>query len=746
MFCTRLARYTLAANDRNALRDDVRSPLRGKKSDNTSRAKHGGGRREAVTRDVDFDDACLLDDERGAFDMNFAEIAVDGMNARDYDDAFFATADDAEYERYEREMGAGASGYREDDLLQIDNGAQQKKKNHRGTTRDDLNLPDQGMDDLMGRVGGEMGNRRASGRIQEFNPFEHNDSQHLPEYDLESDSEDGGLPPLPLDDDDDAAYQPTNASDGTGYGTGTGTGTALNVTHSSVAPSPAMLELEAAAKARAGKQVRPVRKARAARPGTARHRMQTIDQETHLGGDAYRMWLHDNSDTVVAGGRPFPTDRQVDPERAAERLNGSDEKTIREEFFDALFLKGEAGCGLLFRKEARDDVCYSFRNHFVDLFEARKQPWPILINSRAKGGFGENQRQRHPEEELAAEAEALAREAERELSVEQRRERRGRLKHLKRSEALGDLSSDDEGGYKPGPIAMGGEVDKHNLPPMDDSDEDQLPPMNDSDDERPNEDVFRAANRNVNTDGLSLADLLEGCAMDDMRSFSVGVSQQKSGGSQGLSRDFFGSENATSSVGVVVGSASRSKAASGDTSQRVTQYKLKESETPDDQAHGAMFHAARSASVNRVGSAAYNLMQFLSRAVFAAEDDEPAVVSASLQNLCHDNALTKSKAARCFYQTLVLVSGGFLDAKQDLSVPYGEIAIKPGKGFEKGSKRGREEGAEDEEDEDDERYEEEGEEGADDIEVDTDDEDVSEEISEVSEVPEPARRSKRARH
>ena len=127
-------------------------------------------------------------------------------------------------------------------------------------TRDDLTLPDQGMDDLMGRAaGGDL----------------YNDSQRLPEYDPhEYDSDDAGLPPLPLDDDDET-YQPskpTAAAQGTGTGTGTGTG--LNVTHSSVAPSPAALELEAAARNRGMNQVQPVRKQRAARPGTARHRMQ----------------------------------------------------------------------------------------------------------------------------------------------------------------------------------------------------------------------------------------------------------------------------------------------------------------------------------------------------------------------------------------------------------------------------------------------------------------------------------------
>ena len=676
-------------------------------------------------------------------------------------------------------------------------------------TRDDLTLPDQGMDDLMCRAaGGDLYNRRVGGvggNENEFNPFDINDSQRLPEYDPhEYDSDDAGLPPLPLDDDDET-YQPskpTAAAQGTGTGTGTGTG--LNVTHSSVAPSPAALELEAAARNRGMNQVQPVRKQRAARPGTARHRMQvrvvlpksrhtvcrfsehtvcpytaqhetetflfqkqTIDAETHLGGDAYRMWLHDNSDTVLEFGRPFPADLHVDITRDARFFTASDEKIVREGFFDACFLQGDRG-GILFKADAADGVCYQLRDHFASFFEARRQPWPVAVPLRQRNARDEPGRPRHPEEDLAAEAEALAEEAEREMAMERQRERRGRAKHLKRSEALGDLSSDDEGGYKPGPIAMGGEDDEHYLPPMDDDDEHELPPMDDDDDgaeAAQNHDAFRNT-RAPNRNGLSLADLLEGCSVDETHSFSVGVSQNKSG-SQGEIRsgDFFGSENAgdaPSSIGAAAASASRSKTKS------LTQYVLKKSCTPGDSIDAtgaAMNAAANSASVGNVGSAAYNLMQFLARAVFVeppgvdedgadgdgnkndAKKHQP-LRAASLQTLCVANALSKSKAARCFYQTLVLVGGGFLDVKQDLSVPYGEILIRPGKRFEaaSGGKRARaeEETEDDEESGNSETDADEGEVP----EVSHEMTEVSEDVSEVPESPPgrvPARRSKRAR-
>jgi hypothetical protein len=94
------------------------------------------------------------------------------------------------------------------------------------------------------------------------------------------------------------------------------------------------------------------------------------------------------------------------------------------------------------------------------------------------------------------------------------------------------------------------------------------------------------------------------------------------------------------------------------------------------------------------------------------------------------------------------VGGGFLDVKQDLSVPYGEILIRPGKRFEaaSGGKRARaeEETEDDEESGNSETDADEGEVP----EVSHEMTEVSEDVSEVPESPPgrvPARRSKRAR-
>ena len=255
-----------------------------------------------MTRDVDFDDAFAFDDERVGEDARFAEMALEHSRCPEMDSFFDTAHDEAEWDA---RFGGGArqsgfAGVAGDDLAMDFLGASSARRGGRATTRDDLNLPDQAMEDLLGRVAGD--------RLPEnggLDPFDARDSQALPE----EAPDERGLPPLPLDEsdeDEDAPYRPddTDAEAGTGTGTGTGTASgALNVTHSSVAPSPAMLELEAAARARAGKAVRP-RRAGKPRPGTARHRMQTVDAETHLGGGAYRMWLKDASDTRVHGGRP----------------------------------------------------------------------------------------------------------------------------------------------------------------------------------------------------------------------------------------------------------------------------------------------------------------------------------------------------------------------------------------------------------------------------------------------------------
>lgn len=292
--------------------------------------------------------------------------------------------------------------------------------------------------------------------------------------------------------------------------------------------------------------------------------MQTVDAETHLGGGAYRMWLKDASDTRVRGGRPCFGIAPVSKPTSIGGRPGEDSRT-RDDFFETLFMGGPRG-GVLFRAAARDgEACAGLKAHFHALFEARRQPWPTCARG-ARGG----PEQRHPEEALALEAEALALEAEREVALERDRERRGKLKHLKRSEALGEVSSDDEGGYKPGPITMAHGDDEDDVlppPPMYESDDDAIPPQ----------DAFRASGSGLGARrrrGLSLADLLEGCVVDerDARSFSVsGAAKNAWAAATGSLR--FGSDagNAPSSIRA---------ASSGDTKSTygVSQYRLRESE------------------------------------------------------------------------------------------------------------------------------------------------------------------------
>ena len=62
----------------------------------------------------------------------------------------------------------------------------------------------------------------------------------------------------------------------------------------------------------------------------------------------------------------------------------------------------------------------------------------------------------------------------------------------------------------------------------------------------------------------------------------------------------------------------------------------------------------------------------------AAAAQPPAV---SLSDLCARNHLRRGQAARCFYNCLVLIGGGYLDAEQDVSVPYGDIVLIRGPAF-----------------------------------------------------------------
>ena len=79
-----------------------------------------------------------------------------------------------------------------------------------------------------------------------------------------------------------------------------------------------------------------------------------------------------------------------------------------------------------------------------------------------------------------------------------------------------------------------------------------------------------------------------------------------------------------------------------------------------------------------------NLLQFLSRAVFISAKTDTEMESVSLTDLCVINHLSRAKAARLFYQTLVLVGADYLTAYQDDSgrlQGYGEITLTPGPRF-----------------------------------------------------------------
>ncbi len=92
----------------------------------------------------------------------------------------------------------------------------------------------------------------------------------------------------------------------------------------------------------------------------------------------------------------------------------------------------------------------------------------------------------------------------------------------------------------------------------------------------------------------------------------------------------------------------------------------------------------RGASPRDIGKASMNLLQFLSRAVFTSAKTDTEMESVSLTDLCVINHLSRAKAARLFYQTLVLVGADYLTAYQDDSgrlQGYGEITLTPGPRF-----------------------------------------------------------------
>jgi hypothetical protein len=88
------------------------------------------------------------------------------------------------------------------------------------------------------------------------------------------------------------------------------------------------------------------------------------------------------------------------------------------------------------------------------------------------------------------------------------------------------------------------------------------------------------------------------------------------------------------------------------------------------------------ATPREIGKASLNLLQFLSRAVFTTEKPDTEMESVSVTDLCVRNHLSRAKAARLFYQTLVLVGADFLTAYQDESEAFGEITLVPGPRFE----------------------------------------------------------------
>lgn len=87
-------------------------------------------------------------------------------------------------------------------------------------------------------------------------------------------------------------------------------------------------------------------------------------------------------------------------------------------------------------------------------------------------------------------------------------------------------------------------------------------------------------------------------------------------------------------------------------------------------------------SPDDIGRASMNLLQFLSRAVFISEKADNEMDSISLSDLCNVNNLNRPKAARLFYQTLVLIGADYLTAFQDDSDDFGDITLIPGPRFE----------------------------------------------------------------
>jgi len=430
-----------------------------------------------------------------------------------------------------------------------------------------------------------------------------------------------------------------------------------------------------------------------------------------VGSDVYRTWLADASDLIVPGGtRPLPHDP-----------GAADPKTLHARFFDSMFQ--------MFGPGAYGGINERMKAHFLTLLDAKKDP---VLTRRAppsgrtggvtladgEGGREEEREEEereheHPEEVAAAAAAAVARDA----AAAERRRLRGA--------AAGDASDEDDG-YQPVlfndydeddedmmgqlPTAQGEEeIDIFRMDTQGTQTQGTQPGVLDSAERR----VFAGAGR-ANTPssvgrghghghglgggftpssrgGFSLADMLDGRAMDagqDALNYSMGASIEASfrgdGPGSGGGNFEVGSEGPEPSSIGGLGSISMS------VPERLTQYKLKESgpadgeEDTDGEGEGegdagavasgeAMLAAARSASAVAVGQPAYNLLQYLSANVFNGHlgSGGGGVGAKSLSELCVENRLSRGKSAKCFYQCLVLVGGGFLDAAQDLSRPYG---------------------------------------------------------------------------
>ena len=649
-----------AKTDRNTLRDHVLSSSR-----------------DALTRDFDL---ALLDDD-ALHEARYAQFAL-------------AAADEDDFVALPSEFGwSDTSDQRYDELEQAVDGMRRRRREAKSRVArnpDDLKLQDQTADyltdDLIGDAdphGVHAATCLVVGNSQRLDDqFSQDDFDEAPlprnEDGETAAREVGNFLPMDIDEDTDDEFAHPLITRTESGGRRSTSNALINVTHSSIAPSPAMQEQAAAERDRAARAVKPGR-LRAPRPGSARCRMLTFDEETHLGGGAYRIWLNDASDTVIPDdGRPRIFDSVIE-------LNS---EALRKRFFSAMF-RGFLG------ERARDGAPARLEAHFRELLRAKQEPRPIKRTNQMKSARVLRGDDDHPEVEAAARAEALAREAA-EMEAETRRERRGQIKQRLRGQAVGDISSDDEAGYGPKAIVYRGNYGSFEdvilMPSVDEGynfDGVPMPPTDEDDDLRPSpltlasHDDFRIApsSRGV----LSLANLLEGHEMDerDALNYSLSASLEMSS-RDGISRGSLSFDIQDPPSNIACASISQPLS--------LTQVQLAESEAPcasDAVRTGkAMLAAARSVSPGAVGQSAYNLLQFLSAKVFVghltvseAGERVPGQIAKSLSELCLEEGLSRVMAAKCFYHCLVLIGGGFLDAAQDLSVPYGEVLVRPGLRF-----------------------------------------------------------------